>query len=132
MKKLLWFSRHAMSVAQLKGLTDKFGSVHVTQVSASPANVHVPFEASVPEDGETVAESILTGSCPSLKELVAGFDEVAVVMPINMLQQLLPLSPSKRLLQSRNKRIMLDQGKVQFEFDGWEAVTKVEVVTTPL
>jgi hypothetical protein len=121
-----------MSVSQLEALKTKFGEVEITQLSASPANVHVAFECATPETGETVADNILQGNWSSLKELVTKYDEIAVVLPIGMLQQLLPFSPAKRLLQSKNKRVLLDEGKVQFVFDGWEAVTKIEIITTPL
>lgn len=132
MTKILWFSRHSMSIDQYKGLVSKFGSIEVTQVNGSPSNVHVTFNASEPEKGETVADHILVGEVEPLKTLISNFDEVAVVLPIGLLQQLLPFSKSGRLLQSKNKRILLDEGKVLFAFDGWEAVTKIEIVTVPL
>lgn len=131
-KKILWFSRHAMTQAQLDGLTEKIGQVEITQVSGSPVNVHVPFEANEPEIGETKATQILTGQQLALKDLVKGFDEVAVVLPIGLLQQLLPFASAKRLLQAKNKRVLLDEGKVQFVFDGWEAVKEIKIVTEML
>jgi len=132
MKKVLWFSRHSMSKAQLNNLTEKLGEIEVTQLNASPANVHVPFRCADVEVGETTADFILALESEPLKVIVQEFDEVAVVLPIGMLQQLLPFAPAKRLLQAKNKRVLLKDGKVQFIFDGWEAVTKVEIVTSPL
>lgn len=132
MKSILWFSRHAMTFEQLQDLQRVMGGdVHITQISGSPANVHVPFEALTPEIGETTADVILTGTQPALKDLVKGFDEVAVVLPINMLQQLLPFS-NGRLLQAVSKRILLDEGKVQFAHDKWQAVKEVRIVTEDL
>lgn len=131
-KKILWFSRHAMTADQLADLRRVMGGdINITQVSGSPANVHVPFEAMTPEVGETTADVVLTGTQPALKDIVKGFDEVAVVLPINMLQQLLPFSGG-RLLQAVSKRILLDEGKVQFAHDKWQAVKEIRIVTEDL
>ena len=131
-KSIIWFSRHAMTVDQLTDLQRVMGGdVHITQISGSPANVHVPFEALTPEVGETTADNILLGTQPALKDLVKGFNEVAVVLPINMLQQLLPFSGG-RLLQAISKRILLDEGKVQFAHDKWQAVKEIRIVTEDL
>lgn len=107
------------------------GSINITQVSGSPANVHVPFEALEPEMGETRADSILSGNQPPLKELVKEFDEVAVVLPINMIQQLLPFS-NGRLLQAVSARILEEGGKVKFAHQKWQAITEVRIVTSDL
>lgn len=132
MKNILWFSRHAMTADQLKDLQRVIGGeIKITQINGSPANVHVPFEAAAPEVGETISDHILTGSQPALKELVKEFDEVAVVLPINMLQQLLPFS-NGRLLQAVSKRILLEEGKVQFAHDKWQAVKEIKIVTEDL
>jgi hypothetical protein len=133
MKKVLWFSRHAMTLAQRTDLARALGEpLEITHVNGTAANVHVSFESASPEKGETEADFILTGTQPALKELVLQFNEVAVVLPIGMLQQLLPFAPAKRLLQAKNKRILLEDGKVQFEHDGWEAVIKVEIIAEKL
>lgn len=132
MKKVLWFSRHRMSTAQLAVLKENLGEIEVTQINGTAPNVHVPFESAVPEAGETTADIILTGEQPPLKELVKQFDEVAAVLPIGMIQQILPFLESGRLLQAKNKRILLDDGKVEFSFDGWQAVKEVEIVVEDL
>jgi hypothetical protein len=132
MKNVLWFSRHSMTVSQQQDIVRILGPISVTQVSGSPTNVHVEFEGLTPEEGRTQAETILTGPQPPLKELVKGFDEVAVVLPIGMLQQLLPFSQSGRLLQAISKRILLDGGKVEFAHEKWQAVTEVKIVTEDL
>jgi hypothetical protein len=131
MKKILWFSRHAMSVAQLEALKASLGEVEVTQINGTAANVHVPFESTTPESGETEADVILVGTQPALKELVKNFDEVAAVLPIGMIQQILPFL-NGRMLQARNKRILLEDGKVQFSFDGWQAVKEIKIVVEDL
>lgn len=132
MKKVLWVSRHAMTAGQLSDLERVLGPIQVAQVNGSPTNVHVPFEATVPETGETKADVLLLGEQKPLKELVNGFDEVAVVLPIGLLQQLLPFVGSGRLLQAKNRRVLLEAGKVAFVHDGWQAVTEVRIVTSDL
>jgi hypothetical protein len=132
MKKVLWFSRHKMTTAQFDALKGALGEIELTQVSGSPANAHVPFEAQGIETAAGVdAAFLLKGIQPALKELVKGFDEVCVVLPVNMLQQLLPFAGS-RLLQAVSKRSVSDTGVVIFTFDRWEVVKEVKIVTTPL
>lgn len=132
MKKVLWFSRHRMTAQQHQDLTRVMGEeVEVTQVSGSPANVHVPFVGGDLEPGEVNPTHHLTGELPPLKELVKQFDEVAVVLPIGLIQQLLPFAPG-RLLQALSKRVMLPEGKVQFVHDKWQAVMEVKIVTVDL
>lgn len=123
-----------MSADQLGDLQRVMGGeVHITQVSGQPSSVHVPFEGSPVESGETSADCILEGQQPPLKLLVKEFDEVAAVLPIGMLQQLLPLCPSGRVLQAVSKRIILEGGdKVQFCHDKWQAVKEIRIVTEDL
>lgn len=131
MKKILWFSRHAMTVAQKQDLTRILGDVHITQVNGTAPNVHVPFQATTPETGETVADEILVGDVAPLKEIITNFDEVAVVLPIGMIQQLLPFS-NGRLLQAVAIRRTLDGGQITFAHDKWQAITEVKIVTQDL
>lgn len=132
MKKILWFSRHRMTASQFQDLTRAMGGeIEVTQVSGSPANVHVPFVGGDLEPGEVDPVHHLTGELLPLKELVKGFDEVAVVLPIGLIQQLLPFAPG-RLLQALSKRVVLEGGKVQFNHDKWQAVVEVKIVTVDL
>lgn len=132
MKKVLWFSRHRMTTQQFQDLSRVLGEVEVTQVSGSPANVHVPFVGGDLEPGEVDPTFHLTGELPPLKELVKQFDEVAVVLPIGLIQQLLPFAGSGRLLQSLSKRTVLEGGKVLFSHDKWQAITEVKIVTQDL
>jgi hypothetical protein len=121
-----------MTETQFNDLRRVLGEVEVTQVNGSPANVHVPFVGGDLEPGEVDPHHHLTGELPPLKELVKSFDEVAVVLPIGLLQQLLPFAGSGRLLQSLNKRLVLEGGKVQFVHDKWQAVKEVRIVTEDL
>lgn len=131
MTKILWFSRHSMSNAQLEDLQRVFGECEITQINGTAPNVHVPFESTPAEPGETIQFQLL-GTIKPLKELVAEFDEVCAVLPIGMLQQILPFCPSGRVIQAKNKRVLLEDGKVQFIHDGWEQITKVEIIKSDL
>ena len=131
MRNILWFSRHSMSLIQKLELIQKFGEIHITQINGTAPNVHIPFESTSPEVGETIADTILTGLQSPLKEIVKNYDEVAAVLPIGLIQQLLPFL-NGRLLQARNKRILLENGKSEFVFDGWETVKEVKIIIEPL
>lgn len=131
MTKVLWFSRHAMTAAQKADLVRILGDIHVTQVNGTAQNVHVRFTATTPENGETVADNVLVGDMPPLKELIKAFDEVAVVLPIGMIQQLLPFS-NGRLLQAVAIRRTLEGGQITFAHNRWQAITEVKIVTEDL
>jgi len=128
MKKILWLSRHVMTEEQRSELETAFGDIAITQVNATVPNVHVPFTDS---DGN--------GHSP-LKELVALFDVACVVLPINILGQLLPFAKAAGVpvLQAKNRRIptgnVNEDGEQIFDFfhDGWHVVEEVKIVTRPL
>ena len=140
-KKILWFSRHSMSANQLEDLRRVMGGdVHITQVSGQPHSVDATFEAMSVECGETTADVVLEGKQPSLKDLVKGFDEVAAVLPIGMLHQLIPLCPSGRVLQAVSSRVLLFDGGTNFNsylnekfvHEKWQAVKEIRIVTEDL
>jgi len=133
MKKVLWFSRHKMTIEQKSTLIEKLGQVEITQLSGTVPNVHVPFEGNpTDDDGGVNADKVLIGMQPHLKELVKEYDEVAVVLPIGMLQQLLPFVSAKRLLQAKNLRQIDDTGKATFIFDKWEQIKEIKIVLADL
>lgn len=119
--KVLWFSRHEMTTEQKEGLISKFTNLEITQVSGSPANVHVSFESGT------------GGQLPSLKELIKEYDVLAVVLPIHLQQQLLQVAGSKPVIQALNGRVLVPnpdggEDKVQFVHQKWERLVKIEVV----
>jgi hypothetical protein len=118
-RKILWFSRHLMTPEQKAALTSKLGEVEITHVNGTAPNVHVPFQGEV--DG--VPQEI-----SPLKELVKEFDILAVVLPIGLLQQILPFAGERPVIQALNKRLFDGGEKVTFEFQKWQQVKKVEVV----
>lgn len=124
MKKVLWFSRHSMTSEQLAAL----GQVEVTQVNGNMANVHVPFLGNV-NGGEEQ-------QVPAFKELLKEFDIVAIVLPINLEQQVLSVAGNLPVIRANNKRQLIkgangEEDKVVFNFDGWVRLVKIEVVTEP-
>lgn len=115
--KILWFSRHTMTNAQLSDLTEIYGSdgreVIVKQVS---------------ETARTAADVL---------QYCEDCDVLAVVLPINLMGDLLRQTkkPVIRDISSRmptgNKT---SNGEVEYQFvhAGWELVERVEVVTRRL
>ena len=119
--QILWFSRHEMTAEQKQGLISKFTDLEITQISGSPANVHVPFE------------DITCVQQPALKELIKEYDVLAVVLPIHLQQQLLQVSGDKPVIQALNGRVLVPnlnggEEKVQFVHQKWERLVKIEVV----
>jgi len=114
MKKVLWFSRHDMSDAQLADLKRIFGEVEISKCDKTVSNV------------------------AEIKDEIAGADILAIVAPINLQEQFLKVSNGKPVISSRNKRILtpavdgVSESKVHFEFDGWFKIVKIEVVTEDL
>jgi hypothetical protein len=129
--KVLWFSRHAMSAAQLEGLTSKLGEVEVTQIDGTMPSVHVPFTAKITTpDGFTE----LRWEVGPMKELIAEMDVVAIVAPINLQQQFLSVAGNKPVIFAKNDRVRVnvpegEEPKFEFIFAGWERLVEVKVVT---
>lgn len=124
MTKVLWFSRHTMTEEQKKALTDKLGQIQMMQVNGSPANVHVPFEGEV--DG-------IAGLQPAVKELCQNCDVLAIVAPIGLQEQFLKISGGKPVIIAQTKRQIIKgengtEDKVNFVFDGWKQLKKIEIV----
>lgn len=125
MTKILWFSRHEMTVEQLQALESKHGQIEVTQINGSPANVHVPFEGNV-NGGELE-------QLPAFKELTKKYDVLAIVLPIGLQQQVLQVAGGRPVIQAVNNRILTPnpeggEDKVSFSFAKWQRIEKIEVV----
>jgi hypothetical protein len=132
MKKLLWFSRHLLTTAQVAELTEKLGNIEITQLSGSPANVHVPFDAQAIENGEGFTpHEIVEGSVEPLKNFVKNFDFVAAVLPTNMLEQILPFTPFG-VITAQMARTVTNEGKTVMVHEFWQVVKEVKIVTDPL
>jgi hypothetical protein len=122
MNRLLWFSRHSMSVEQFEALKTKLESFHLTQINGTAPNVHVEFEAEI--NGGVKAPT------KPLKEHIADHDVIAIVAPINLQQQILSVAGDKPVIIAQSTR-KVDRDQVTFEFDGWIRLVKIEVVTEP-
>ncbi|MBD3198007.1 MAG: hypothetical protein GF317_23355 [Candidatus Lokiarchaeota archaeon] len=121
-----------MTKEQHEALQKNLGDIEITQVNGTASNVHVPFESKFPEQSNGIEPDItLKGEQKPLKELVKEFDDVAAVLPIGLLQQLLPFS-SGRILQAKNRRVMTDSGKATFVFEGWQAIKEIKIVVEDL
>ena len=108
MTKVLWFSRHCMTEYQLSALVAKLGEVEVVQIDKTIQNA---FE---------------------LSHEVEEADIIAIVAPINLQAQFLKLANGKPVIIAQSKRELVksDDGesKVNFIFDGWKQLKKIEVV----
>lgn len=112
MKNVLWFSRHTMSDAQLAALTAKFGDVNVTQVNKT---INSAFE---------------------LQDEITANDIIAIVAPLNIQAQFLKLAGDKPVIVAETKRELVKdenggEDKVNFIFNGWTRLIKIDVITEP-
>ena len=120
MKKVLWFSQHKMSPSQKKAL----GAVEIFQVDGTMQNVYEPFLAKV-NGGEAYVK------ISSFKSLSRNFDILAVVAPINLQKQILDIAEGKPVLIAKNNRVRQDNNSFKFDFERWDQLLKIEVVTQP-
>lgn len=105
-KKVLWFSRHEMTDEQRGAL----GDCEITQISKT------------------------INSAYELADEIAAADIVAIVAPINIQAQFLKLAGDKPVITAKSQRLLVHQDdgsedKVVFQFEKWERLVKIEVVT---
>lgn len=108
---VLWFSRHDMSKEQLQALVNKLGDIRITKINGTIPNAFC------------------------IKEYVDAADVVAIVAPINMQQQFLKIAGNKPVISAISDRILVPdenggENKVVFQFDHWDLIEKIEVVTS--
>lgn len=104
MKKVLWFSRHLMQVAQMQALTDKLGDVDITQVSKS------------------------IQSAQDIAQEIEAHDIIAVVAPPNLLAGVLRIAGEKPVITAKMERTILPDGSVEMKFVKWERVLRIDIV----
>ena len=104
MKKVLWFSRHLMQVAQMQALTDKLGDVDITQVNKS------------------------IQSAQDIAQEIEAHDIIAVVAPPNLLAGILRIAGDKPVITAKMGRTILPDGSVEMPFEKWERVLRVDIV----
>ncbi len=107
-KKIMWFSRHLMSDIQKADLIRIYGDVEIVQINKT---------------------------INSIKELgdISEYDIYAVVAPIGLQAEFLRASNGKPVIIAVSKRIIIksedgSEDKIQFAFDYWEQLDKIEVV----
>lgn len=110
MKKVLWFSRHELSIEQLADLERIFGQVTVHQV-----NKTITRAAEIRDDIEAA-------------------DIVAIVAPLPLQQEFLQLAGERPVIFCKNDRIVdpADNSKVTFKHAGWFRIREIKVVFDPL
>jgi hypothetical protein len=125
-----------MTAAQKAAL----GNADYVKVDGTAQNVHVPFKGlvTVPNTKTKFNGWADEEKCflLPLKELVKQFDIICVVLPINLIQQLLPFCEEKPLLVAVNKRVASgtnDKGETAYEFvfDEWVRYVRIDVITEP-
>ena len=107
--KVLWFSRHEMSIEQLASLKRKLGEIELMQVN------------------KTIS---------SARELQSEIDEcdvIAIVAPIGLQAEFIRLANGKPVISAVSDRIIVksedgSEDKVNFVFKCWEQLEKIEVV----
>lgn len=119
--KVLWFSRHEMSVEQRAALESKLGEIEILQINGTAPNVHVSFEAEINGAEKTMVKP--------LKEWVTEVDVVAIVAAIALQQQFLSVAGDKPVIMTENAREFVDGDKVVFRFVRWFRIVKIEVIT---
>lgn len=109
-KNILWFSRHDMSKEQFKDLQRIYGqNILINQINRTIKSAY------------------------ELADEIEAADIIAIVAPINLQTQFLKLANGKPVISARSKRILLEDGeKVEFRFDGWYQIEKIEIVTKDL
>jgi hypothetical protein len=110
MKTVLWFSRHEMTEDQKNDLVRIYGKIQINQINKTISTAY------------------------ELQDDINNADIIAIVAPINLQQQFIKLAGEKPVISCRNKRIIdpTDNTKVEFVFDGWYRIVKIEIITEDL
>lgn len=105
MKKVLWISRHPMTVEQLAAI-DNGNPVEMDQETESVSDVR------------------------DLASRVAEADIVAVVLPPALLMALVSMvKGEKPIIRAISERRVLDDGSATFKFVKWEQIKEFKIVT---
>jgi hypothetical protein len=110
---VLWFSRHDMTEEQMDALVQIYGPVQIHQIN------------------KTVK------SANELENEIKNSDVVAVVAPIELQAEFLEIADGIPVISCRNKRILIQnqegtETKVEFVFNGWYEIEKIDIVTRDL
>lgn len=111
--KVLWFSRHSLDNDQIDGLKSVYGEIEVEQINRTIQNAR------------------------ELHNEIERNDVIAIVAPIQLQQEFLREAHGKPVITAVSDRVLIPQedgseSKVQFRFNRWEQIDKIEVVTHTL
>lgn len=104
MKKVLWFSRHAMTDEQKAAL----GNCEIMQIDRTIKSAY------------------------ELQEEIEKADVVAIVAPINLQEQFLKLAGDRPVIMAVNDRVLVpaedgSEQKVEFHFVKWERLLSIKI-----
>jgi len=105
-KKILWFSRHMMTLGQMVDLQNIFGAIEVKQISYPIKHAH------------------------EIKKNIEQSDVIALVAPLEIQKEFLELSNGKPVLFCRNQRD--HNGPNGFRHGGWFRIKKIDCEFEPL
>lgn len=111
--RILWFSRHELTDDQRADLHRIYGEggKNPLLIIQHSATINKPQE--IPD--------------------LMSFDVWAIVAPLPLQQEFLKMAGERPVIFCKSKRIILPDGeKVQFIFDGWHQIERIEVVTKQL
>lgn len=106
MKKVLWFSRHALTVDQTNDLKRIYGEFEIEQVNKSIKSID------------------------ELKEEIERNDILAVVLPEDLLCDLKSKYPNKKIIISKSDRILLESKEIP-ETEKTEYIEKIKTLNLP-
>ena len=104
-KKVLWFSRHEMTLEQRAVL----GDVEIIQINKTVQSAY------------------------ELRDEINECDIIAIVAPINLQQQFIKLANDKPVIMAVNDRVLIKQAdstedKAEFRFVKWEQLIRIDIV----
>ena len=104
-KKVLWFSRHEMTLEQRAVL----GDVEIIQINKTVQSAY------------------------ELRDEINECDIIAIVAPINLQQQFIKLANGKPVIMAVNDRVLIKQAdstedKAEFRFVKWEQLIRIDIV----
>lgn len=111
--RVMWFSRHEMTIDQRQDLYRIYGPVEIMQVDKTVTSAY------------------------ELKDEIAKCQVIAVVAPLYFQEQFLKIADGKPVILCRGKNILVSdpddgENKVEFIFDGWYQIDKIEIISHDL
>lgn len=116
MKSILWFSRHNIEVDALSGLQEQYGPIRIgAHINASIDSIHQSVSFNVYQDNTLLPEKKIG----SLIDLIHKHDLAVVVLPPDLLIELLQTSKTPILIQKLKRTLHEDGKSVSMKHDKW-------------